>query len=141
MIGNARKIQSLASKDMSTTEYKECIRSAFGSVPEANSDTEYKYMYLYMHQNPELDLQGIQTKASALVAKTRREGTYVESVLVTQPNSSNKKKGWKKEAAIKMYREAEDKSRKNIIALFMSELDMSKQGASTYQQMVKKECK
>lgn len=51
-----------------------------------------------------------------------------------------RKKGAKKEEACRIYRENKDKSKKEIMELFMKQLDMSKAGASTYYYNCKKEC-
>lgn len=61
-----------------------------------------------------------------------------ESVKVDAGGKPKRKKGAKQEEALRIFTENMDKDKKEIIAMFMSELDMSKSGATTYYYNTKK---
>lgn len=72
--------------------------------------------------------------ADIVVEKPAAFAPAEEQVVDTEPKS-----GTKLEQAHAIYKSLEDKSRGNVIKIFMANLSMTKAGASTYQYLCKKQ--
>lgn len=112
-----------------------------------------KYTFLYLVQeairagsaNKPYDIQTVYQVAQDRASKFVAENPWIFAgadrpangiTRVSNPNSP--KKGWKQEKAAEIYQAHKGKTRKELIAIFVKELDMSTAGASTYVHSMKK---
>lgn len=143
---NAREPDGVSSK-----RYEKRIRELMGNEGIQVSDQYIRHVYLYLVQEivrtslitDQIDLkalfslsvkQAIEFVDSHPYLFTERK-TPVKLDSIGQPK---KKKGWKKDEAERLFKENKGMSKKEVMAMFIKELDMTKLGAQTYYYNCKK---
>jgi len=138
-------------EDLSRTQYEKRIKELTGVVQEYTDDRDAKYCFLYLIQEtirksyntdkfnmPEL-LEYSTTRARNFVRDNPWHWAVAEEeVQIDSFGKPKRKKGAKQIEALRIYKENVDEGKPAIIDMFMSELDMSKSGATTYFYNMKK---
>lgn len=129
-------------------EYKRRIHELTGEEIESTDLKEVKYTYLYFLQNAktkdQIDLNLAHRDAKKFVERFEwsfdEENEQSDVKVDKKTGEVRKKKGWKKAEAVKIYQNmTENETRHDIIQKFMDQLDMTKQGATTYWYIAKAE--
>jgi len=135
-----------ARENLTPDQYTRALSNLVDMPVLINDDKLVRYVYLYTVQgliNKSLTTDNIDvtevfsvatTNAKNYIAKNPWVLAEAEEVVRTDAAGKPKrKKGAKQEAAAVIYKENKDTlDRKQIIELFIEELDMSKSGATTY---------
>jgi hypothetical protein len=141
-----RAIQYLGEKEDYTSEqYFSMIEELTGHGINIADPRQTKYSFLYIIQDiintsfntDAIDLHSILLTAQDKAKKFIAENPWVfavveETIKVDNTGKPKRKKGAKQEEALRIYKENISEGKQKIIELFMSELDMSKPGATTY---------
>lgn len=144
-------IVELGQQQLSLNQALEQIESISGTRPNVTDMHEAKLMYQYLIQDGlRLKKQGVENvetqwfldNAIAKAVKFKKNHPYVfatgEDVKTTATGEVKQKKGWKQARAIELYKANPNMDRKDLIQLFITELDMTQAGATTYFYMVTK---
>lgn len=138
--------------DKSETEYRDMIKTMVGFDLDSKLDFNHvKYTYLYLvqeiirfhlEQKP-TSLKNILEYAQMRATKYISNNTWVFAESEATPKLDargvpKRKKGAKQEAAFNIYCNNLNKTKAEIVQLFMETLDMSKAGATTYYHNMKK---
>lgn len=131
-------------EDFTTSQYSQMIEKISGKQFSADPRTT-KYSFLYLIQdtiktsfttdsfNMEKILHNASEKALTFIAENSWHWAEPEeNIKVDGTGKQKRKKGAKQEQALHIYKDNISKGKKDVIELFMSELDMSKAGATTY---------
>lgn len=140
-----RAIQYLGEKeDYSTDQYRSMIKELIGfDLVTDERQTKYTFLYLIqdiikeLYNTDKLDNEGLFLSAQTKALFFIRDNPWTfaqpeETIKVDVEGKPKRKKGAKQEEAMRIYKENIDEGKKAVIELFMSELDMSKAGATTY---------
>jgi hypothetical protein len=141
-----RAIQYLGEKEDYTSEqYFSMIVEITGHGINIADPRLTKYTFLYLIQDiiktsfntDNIDMTSLILSSSDKAEKFIAENPWVfavpdEVVKVDDAGKPKRKKGAKQEEALRIYKENISEGKPKIIELFMSELDMSKAGATTY---------
>lgn len=152
-------ITELGQQELSLNQTLEQIESITDVKPDISDIHEARLMYLYLIQDGlRLFKEGAMTidtkwmldttlnKAQKFKAKnayvfaTEEEGTTVP-VKLNAKGEVKHKKGWKQTRAIELLKANPNMEKKDLIQLFITELDMTLSGATTYFYMSKKAMK
>lgn len=141
-------------KDFDRLNYKDLINNVIDGHHVSNIDDRVaQYTFLYIVQEAvRNNMNGVEMSdwelfdlANRKAEKYIKNNSWVfakpdEEPKVDSEGNPKKKKGAKKDMAIELYgKYRNEKSRKEIIQLFIDEIGMSKAGATTYYHNMKKE--
>ena len=131
--------------DLEQSQYENMIKNLTGVERKFDNHRDAKYTVLYLIQetirksnstnkfNMSEILDFAYERAKSFIASNPWHWAEPEEVQKVDSNGKPKrKKGAKQEEALRIYKENVDAGKAKIIELFMSELDMSKAGATTY---------
>lgn len=145
-----KAIQQISEKDLSGNEYRNAIRDAISTEvidPTGLDDTTAEYFYKYLVQelvqgedDIEVAIETAREKANEMAERvTTGDLQYVNAGKNGQSKSEKPKKTKKKDLAEQIYQDnKDDLTRKQMIDMFVSEVGMTKAGASTYYHNCKK---
>lgn len=138
-------IVELGQQELSLNQALEQIEAITGTRPNVTDMHEAKLMYQYLIQDGlRLKKQGVETvetnwildnaqrKAVAFMTKHPFVFATGEDVKVNASGEVKQKKGWKLVRAVELMKSNPNMDRKEMIQLFMKELDMTQAGATTY---------
>ena len=137
--------------DLEQSQYEGMIKDVTGVEQKFNDHRDAKYTFLYLVQETIrkststdiFDMDALLEYAFTRAQKFIKENPWhwaepEEEQKVDASGKPKRKKGAKQEEAARIYNENKADGKKAIIDLFMSELDMSKAGATTYFYNMKK---
>lgn len=139
-------ITELGQQDLSLNQALEQIETLTGTRPNVTDMHEARLMYQYLIQDGlRLRKQGVENVETewildaalrkAVAFKTKHPYVFAteEEVVKVNVNGDVKhKKGWKQARAMELLKANPNIDRKDLIQLFMKELDMTLAGATTY---------
>lgn len=140
------------SGDLARDQYVSIMSDLVGQKVSVGDDRITKYTFLYLIQETirKSFNTDVMNMAELLELAHRRAVTFIkenafvfaepeDTITVDSDGKPKQKKGAKQEGAATIYQENISKGKATVIGLFMSELDMSKAGATTYFYNMKKQ--
>jgi hypothetical protein len=137
--------------DLEKDEYENLIHTLTGVRRQYKDHRDARYSFLYLVQETirkwestdKFDMEEMLIYAEKCAQKLFTEQAYHwaepdEEVKTDSKGNPKRKKGAKQVEALRIYNENVADGKSKIIELFMSELDMSKAGATTYFYNMKK---
>lgn len=131
--------------DLEQSQYENMIKNIAGVERNFANHRDAKYTFLYLIQETirksfttdQFNMEDLFNNSFNQAMTFINENPWHwaepdETQKVDESGKPKRKKGAKQEEAVRIYKENIDAGKAKIIELFMSELDMSKAGATTY---------